>query len=239
MFFKLALIGCVVVACYAQHGNYGHGHGHGGSSFASISLGHGGHSYGGLGGHSYGGHGLGHNLAVHHAAPVLVHSAPVHASYGHGHDNGHGHHVDYYAHPKYEFKYGVSDGHTHDHHSQHEVRDGDAVHGEYSLHEADGTIRTVKYTADHKNGFNAQVIRSGHAAHPQTHSHHVLVQSAPAAYGGGYGQEVDYYAHPKYEFKYGVADGHTHDIHSQQEVRDGDKVQGEYSFTKPTVPSVL
>ncbi|KAK4880702.1 hypothetical protein RN001_008848 [Aquatica leii] len=278
MFFKLALIGCVVVACYAQHGHYGHG----GTSFSSISLGH--------SGHHYGGHGLGH-AAIHHAAPVLVHSAPAYASYGHGHGHDHGHHVDYYAHPKYEFKYGVSDAHTHDHHSQHEVRDGDTVHGEYSLHEADGTIRTVKYTADHKNGFNAQVIRSGHAVHPETHKlaiiscvviacyaqydkyghggssyssvslghqgahsnygahglghavgvQHavpVLVHSAPVftSHGHGYGhgnnyeKHVDYYAHPKYEFKYGVSDGHTHDHHSQHEVRDGDSVHGEYSL---------
>ncbi|KAF5275614.1 hypothetical protein FQA39_LY06726 [Lamprigera yunnana] len=89
-----------------------------------------------------------------------------HGGYGHGHEH---HHVDYHAHPKYEFKYGVSDAHTHDYHSQHEVRDGDAVHGEYSLHEADGTIRNVKYTADHKNGFNAHVTRTGHAVHPETH----------------------------------------------------------------------
>ncbi|KAB0798057.1 hypothetical protein PPYR_09050 [Photinus pyralis] len=114
------------------------------------------------------------------SAVVLACSAQ-HYGYGNegsswsGHGGGHGGHaVDYYAHPKYEFKYGVDDAHTGDHKSQYEVRDGDAVHGEYSLHEADGTIRTVKYTADHKNGFNAQVIRSGHASHPQhyaTHGH--------------------------------------------------------------------
>ncbi|KAK4880709.1 hypothetical protein RN001_008855 [Aquatica leii] len=96
------------------------------------------------------------------------HSLGGHANTEH-HDHGHVHHVDYYAHPKYNFKYGVSDKHTHDHHSQHESRDGDQVHGEYSLHEADGTIRIVKYTADHKNGFNAEVIRKGHAVHPETH----------------------------------------------------------------------
>ncbi|KAF5275613.1 hypothetical protein FQA39_LY06725 [Lamprigera yunnana] len=158
MFFKLALITCAVVVCYAQHGRYGHEHG--ASSYSSVSHEH-------HGGH----HNAHHNVynVGHHAAPILVHSAPLYASYGHGHEQHH--HVDYHvkAHPKYEFNYGVSDAHTQDHHSQHEVRDGDVVHGEYSLHEADGTIRNVKYTADHKNGFNAHVTRSGHAVHPETH----------------------------------------------------------------------
>ncbi|KAF5275609.1 hypothetical protein FQA39_LY06721 [Lamprigera yunnana] len=168
---KLAIISCVVAACYAQHG---YGHGHGGSSYSSVVLNHANaHHYGG-------GHNLGH-VAIAHAAPIhAVHAAPVVASHGYGH--GYGHSVDYYAHPKYEFNYGVADAHTHDHHSQHEVRDGDAVHGEYSLHQPDGTVRTVKYTADDKNGFNAQVHVSGHAAHPQSHSSY----GHNAGYGHGH-----------------------------------------------------
>lgn len=39
--------------------------------------------------------------------------------------------------------------------------------GSYSLAEPDGTIRTVHYTADDHNGFNAVVERRGHAVHPQ------------------------------------------------------------------------
>ncbi|XP_030747918.1 cuticle protein 7-like [Sitophilus oryzae] len=74
--------------------------------------------------------------------------------------------VDYAAYPKYEFKYGVADGHTGDQKTQSEVRDGDVVKGQYSLVEADGTVRTVTYTADDHTGFNAVVTRSGHAAHP-------------------------------------------------------------------------
>lgn len=94
------------------------------------------------------------------------------------------------AHPKYEFNYGVADGHTGDQKSQHEVRDGDVVKGSYSLHEPDGTIRTVHYTADDHNGFNAVVSRSGHAVHPQTV--HKTIVAAPAiavghAGGLGYG----------------------------------------------------
>lgn len=52
------------------------------------------------------------------------------------------------------------DGYTGDSKSAWEERDGDTVKGEYSVVEADGTIRTVSYTADDRNGFNAVVTRS-------------------------------------------------------------------------------
>jgi hypothetical protein len=76
------------------------------------------------------------------------------ADYGHhGHEEYHHDElVDYFAHPKYAYKYGVSDYHTGDVKSQHETRDGDVVKGQYSLVEPDGTIRTVDYTADKHNG---------------------------------------------------------------------------------------
>ncbi|XP_069670876.1 cuticle protein 8-like [Periplaneta americana] len=76
-------------------------------------------------------------------------------------------HHEHHAHPKYEFKYGVKDSHTHDIKEQHETRDGDKVEGYYKLVEPDGTTRTVHYTADKHNGFNAHVQKSGHASHPQ------------------------------------------------------------------------
>jgi hypothetical protein len=60
----------------------------------------------------------------------------------------------------------VKDTHTHDIKEQAEKRDGDKVEGYYKLLEADGTTRTVHYTADKHTGFHAQVVRSGHAIHP-------------------------------------------------------------------------
>lgn len=45
------------------------------------------------------------------------HEVVVHDKHGH-------HHVDYVAHPKYEFVYGVQDHHTGDYHGQKEHRDG-------------------------------------------------------------------------------------------------------------------
>ncbi|KAJ4438785.1 hypothetical protein ANN_14736 [Periplaneta americana] len=75
----------------------------------------------------------------------------------------------HHAHPKYEFKYGVKDQHTHDIKEQAEKRDGHKVEGHYMLVEPDGTIRTVHYNADKHTGFHAHVHRAGHAVHPIHH----------------------------------------------------------------------
>ncbi|XP_030037948.2 cuticle protein 8 [Manduca sexta] len=80
------------------------------------------------------------------------------------------HHEEEYAHPKYDFSYSVADGHSGDNKSQHESRDGDAVHGEYSLVEADGSVRRVQYSADDHHGFNAVVSNSAPAHAPVAHA---------------------------------------------------------------------
>jgi len=84
---------------------------------------------------------------------------------GGGFEAAGGDHKDYFAYPKYKFEYGVKDPHTGDHKSQWEVRDGDKVHGEYTLDESDGTKRVVSYTADDHHGFQAVVKKIGHAHH--------------------------------------------------------------------------
>ncbi|VVC93504.1 unnamed protein product [Leptidea sinapis] len=71
----------------------------------------------------------------------------------HGH-HGNGHH-DYHTHPHYTFDYKVEDPHTGDMKSQHESRDGDVVKGVYSLHQPDGSLRTVHYHGDHHTGLSA------------------------------------------------------------------------------------
>uniref|UniRef100_A0A171AL58 Cuticular protein RR-2 motif n=1 Tax=Triatoma infestans TaxID=30076 RepID=A0A171AL58_TRIIF len=139
-------------------------HGYGGYGFGR-GLGYGG--YGGYGGF---GRGLGYArtavvaaapVAVTHAAPVAVaHAAPVAVA-------AHAKHVVDYVdpHPAYHFDYAVHDAHTGDVKHQTEARDGDVVHGSYSLVEPDGSKRVVEYTADPHNGFNAVVHRE-HNAHP-------------------------------------------------------------------------
>ena len=101
------------------------------------------------------------------------------SSYVSQHDSSHGHHSgeshgiedshDYHHHPAYKYEYGVKDPKTGDQKSQWEHRDGDVVKGEYTLDEADGTKRVVKYSSDDKSGFHAHVERIGHAHHPDVY----------------------------------------------------------------------
>ncbi|XP_034824755.1 cuticle protein 7-like isoform X1 [Maniola hyperantus] len=86
--------------------------------------------------------------------------------------HGHGHHVDYHTHPHYTFDYKVEDQHTGDMKSQHESRDGDVVKGYYSLHQPDGSERTVHYHGDHHTGFHADVKYATHHIVPHHHHHH-------------------------------------------------------------------
>lgn len=74
--------------------------------------------------------------------------------------------------PAYAFSYGVKDLHTGDVKSQWESRDEGGVKGHYSVLEPDGSIRSVHYTADAKNGFNAVVKTHGPNVHPATDSPH-------------------------------------------------------------------
>ncbi|CAG9784966.1 unnamed protein product [Diatraea saccharalis] len=69
--------------------------------------------------------------------------------------------------PKYEYKYEVSDHQTGDRKSHWESREGDRVHGGYTLYEPDGALRTVEYSADALHGFSAVVRRD----EPNKHQH--------------------------------------------------------------------
>ncbi|XP_055527203.1 cuticle protein 19-like [Wyeomyia smithii] len=71
----------------------------------------------------------------------------------------------------YKFQYGVNDGHTGDHKTHWEHREGDRVIGQYTVAEADGTHRVVQYKSDPTTGFQAHVKREGHAKHPHGQSY--------------------------------------------------------------------
>ncbi|NP_001166657.1 cuticular protein RR-2 motif 111 precursor [Bombyx mori] len=183
---KLTLI-IAALALVSARPQDGHGHGHAVSSQSIVlHTSHGHEHQGQAPAHhqilttqhfEHGGHyDLGHHEVQHHGYAQVHHHEhqPIHHGlqqvqyHGHQDDHHHGHeehHVDYHAHPKYAFEYKVEDPHTGDNKYQHETRDGDVVKGVYSLHEADGTIRTVKYAADKHSGFNAEVHREGHAKH--------------------------------------------------------------------------
>ncbi|XP_056644639.1 larval cuticle protein A2B-like [Diorhabda sublineata] len=156
----------------------------------------------------YGGYGS-HATGVSYSAPAVSYSPSGHAGYGVGHGLNHagpipvvvgnGHEVDYYAHPKYSYNYGVADGLTGDHKSQSEIRDGGNVKGTYSVVEPDGSVRVVDYAADDVNGFNAVVKKIGPSLHAAPAP--VPIASAPiplgyshdGGYGHGYGNHGAHY----------------------------------------------
>ncbi|CAG7729636.1 unnamed protein product, partial [Allacma fusca] len=80
--------------------------------------------------------------------------------------------------PQYSYGYSVADALTGDSKTATETRNGDLVQGQYSLVEPDGAVRTVTYTADAINGFNAVVDRSA----PAVVKTAVAKVAAPVAY---------------------------------------------------------
>ncbi|CAG9837287.1 unnamed protein product [Diabrotica balteata] len=82
----------------------------------------------------------------------------------------------------YDFGYAVNDPNTGDNKSQQESRRGDVVQGSYSVVDADGTKRTVDYTADDHNGFNAVVRKEPVAVAVKAVAPVVAKVAAPVAY---------------------------------------------------------
>lgn len=116
-----------------------------------------------------------------YAAPVAKYASPVYAApvakyaapYAPAYDS------EYDPNPSYSYAYDIQDAYTGDSKSQHESRHGDVVQGSYSLTEPDGTRRTVDYTADPHNGFNA-VVHKEPAGHPKLPT--PVAYAAPKAY---------------------------------------------------------
>ncbi|XP_069669232.1 cuticle protein 7-like [Periplaneta americana] len=109
--------------------------------------------------------------------PYNHHHHQHHAAASH-HNGAYNPRVDYVAKPDYTFAYGVEDPLTGNSQNHKETRDGDVVKGQYTVLDPDGTTRTVTYTADPQNGFQATVHHSApstnvhrHVPAP-THQHH-------------------------------------------------------------------
>jgi len=61
--------------------------------------------------------------------------------------------------PQYNFAFDVKDDDLTNYQNRQEERDGGVIKGSYSVVDPDGYVRTVTYTADSKNGFQAKVTR--------------------------------------------------------------------------------
>merc|ERR1712002_212842 len=149
------------------------------------------HGHGAVVSHgSHVGHGLvaAHPLAhAVHAAP-LVHTAPVHAVHAVHAAPVHAVHAVHaapvvHAAPAYHapapvayekevpepytYTYGVADDYSKSNFQASESGDANGVvGGSYSVNLPDGRIQTVTYTADHANGYVAEVAYSGEAVYP-------------------------------------------------------------------------
>ncbi|KAG5876156.1 hypothetical protein JTB14_027551 [Gonioctena quinquepunctata] len=113
-------------------GGYGNGYGLGGGLSIQGGL-LGGSGIGGGLGRGYGnGYGLGGGLSIQGGHGIAVANQAV---------------VDTWAPPKYEYQYGVEDGHTGDYKQQQESRIGDLTHSEYGLAEKDRKIQVSRVIA--------------------------------------------------------------------------------------------
>jgi hypothetical protein len=95
---------------------------------------------------------------------------------------------DFDYNPQYSYGYSVQDTLTGDSKGHQESRNGDAVQGQYSLVEPDGSVRTVTYTADDVHGFNAVVDRSAPTVTKAVHAAPVVAKvhhAAPVGYAAG------------------------------------------------------
>ena len=95
------------------------------------------------------------------------------------------HVVEKLAPQPFSYEYGVADDYSHSNFKKTETQDaGGNVAGSFTIALPDGRIQTTTYTADHTNGFVAEVSYSGEAIFP------------PAPAGGYPGEAKSGYAPP-------------------------------------------
>ena len=83
------------------------------------------------------------------------------------------------AHP-YEYSYAVADDYSKSIFNAQEASKAGVVTGSYSVHLPDGRIQTVTYTADHVNGYVADVKYEGTAVYPEAKPYKPAPAYAPA-----------------------------------------------------------
>merc|ERR1712042_258495 len=128
---------------------------------------------------------MANNPAPYHPAPAPYHPAPAYkpAPY---HPAPAYKPAPYDETPKpYAYEYGVADDYSGANFNAHENADGKAVAGSYQVHLPDGRVQTVTYTADHYNGYVADVKYEGVAQFPKYEpkpAYHPAYKPAPAPY---------------------------------------------------------
>ena len=89
--------------------------------------------------------------------------------------------VEYKEEPHpYSYQYGVSDEYSGSNFAANENSDTKVVTGSYTVHLPDGRIQTVTYTADHYNGYVADVKYEGTAVYPEAKPYAPAPAYAPA-----------------------------------------------------------
>ncbi|XP_045540592.1 endocuticle structural glycoprotein SgAbd-1 isoform X2 [Papilio machaon] len=120
---------------------------------------------------------------------VPDHPHEHHEHHDHDHHDHHDHHHHHEPGMPFDFAYAVNeDGNDYQHNA---VSDGDVTRGEYRVALPDGRVQIVKYTADWKNGFNADVSYEGEARYPEPNTNSISSPNQGQAYlpanqGGGY-----------------------------------------------------
>merc|ERR1712128_152365 len=67
----------------------------------------------------------------------------------------------------YSYEYAVQDDYSGSNFAANQAADGKTVTGSYTVHLPDGRIQTVTYTADHYNGYVADVKYEGTPVYPE------------------------------------------------------------------------
>ena len=81
----------------------------------------------------------------------------------------------------YTYTYGVADDYSKSNFNAAESGDANGVvTGSYQVSLPDGRIQTVKYTADHVNGYVAEVTYEGTPVYPEAKPYHPAPSYAPA-----------------------------------------------------------
>ncbi|NP_001166639.1 cuticular protein RR-2 motif 131 precursor [Bombyx mori] len=110
-----------------------------------------------------------------------------HEHHEHHDQQDHEHHEHHQHHEPgmpFDFNYAVNEnGNDYSHNA---ISDGDVTKGEYRVALPDGRTQIVKYTADWKNGFNAEVSYEGEAQFPDQPKYGSGSGGQGYSEGGGY-----------------------------------------------------